>query len=96
MVNNYFLIFQPKAIIFSCVDSRIIISRLLHTDVGDAFLVRNAGNLVPHARLFGPDSVSTEPGVMELGCVINDVKNIIVCGHSDCKVSFEQNSHSLR
>ena len=29
-----------------------------------------------------------EPGALELACVINAVQDIIVCGHSDCKVSL--------
>ena len=26
-----------------------------------------------------------EPAALELGSVINNIKHIIVCGHSDCK-----------
>lgn len=26
-----------------------------------------------------------EPAALELGCVVNDIRHIIVCGHSDCK-----------
>ena len=48
--------------------------------------VRNAGNLVPHAKLYDTETVSTEPAALELGCVVNGIKNVIVCGHSDCKV----------
>ena len=49
-------------------------------------LVRNAGNLVPHANLSGHEEITTEPAALELGCVINGIKHVIVCGHSDCKV----------
>ena len=49
--------------------------------------VRNAGNLVPHAKLYDTETVSTEPAALELGCIVNGIKNVIVCGHSDCKVS---------
>ncbi len=31
------------------------------------------------------EPTSNEPAALELGCVINSVKHIIVCGHSDCK-----------
>jgi len=51
-----------------------------------SFIVRNAGNLVPHSRLYGIDSTTTEPAALELGVVVNNVKHIVVCGHSDCKV----------
>lgn len=50
------------------------------------FLVRNAGNLVPHSRLYGADTPTTEPAALELGCIVNNIKHIVVCGHSDCKV----------
>jgi carbonic anhydrase len=79
-------LFQPKAVMFSCIDSRLILTRLLGSEVGDMFLVRNAGNLVPHTDKINAESISTEPGALELGCVINDIKHVIVCGHSDCKV----------
>lgn len=49
-------------------------------------IVRNAGNLVPHSRLYGIDSTTTEPAALELGVIVNNVKHIAVCGHSDSKV----------
>jgi len=73
---------------FSCMDSRVIITRMLQSDVGDMFLVRNAGNLVPNNDSLSFDTVTTEPGALELACVINDICHVLVCGHSDCKVSI--------
>lgn len=50
------------------------------------FSVRNAANMVPNsATLSTGTSVSTEAAALELGCVMNKVKHIVVCGHSDCK-----------
>lgn len=49
------------------------------------FSVRNAGNLIPHAQHFQDEHYSCEPAALELGCVVNDIRHIIVCGHSDCK-----------
>ena len=31
------------------------------------------------------NSVATEPAVFELACVLNNIKHIVICGHSDCK-----------
>lgn len=28
---------------------------------------------------------SCEPAALELGCIVNNIRHIIVCGHSDCK-----------
>lgn len=49
------------------------------------FVIRNAGNLVPHSHFFQDEHSSCEPAGLELGCVVNDIRHIIVCGHSDCK-----------
>lgn len=49
------------------------------------FVIRNAGNLVPHSQFFQDEHYSCEPAGLELGCVVNDIRHIIVCGHSDCK-----------
>lgn len=51
----------------------------------NSILVRNAGNLIPHAQHFHDEFFSCEPAALELGCVVNDIRHIIVCGHSDCK-----------
>lgn len=48
-------------------------------------LVRNAGNLIPHSQHFLDELTTNEPAALELGCVVNDIRHIIVCGHSDCK-----------
>ncbi|XP_077988628.1 beta carbonic anhydrase 1-like [Glandiceps talaboti] len=76
---------EPTAIIFTCMDSRMLPTRFCQTNVGDMFIVRNAGNLIPHSRLFGSEGLNTEPAALELACVINDINHVIVCGHSDCK-----------
>ena len=31
------------------------------------------------------NSVATEPAVFEQACVLNKIKHIVICGHSDCK-----------
>ncbi|XP_074658447.1 beta carbonic anhydrase 1-like [Tubulanus polymorphus] len=76
---------QPKALAFCCMDSRVLPTRFTQTDVGDMFLVRNAGNLVPHHKHHGYTHITTEPAALELACVIGGIKHVIVCGHSDCK-----------
>lgn len=44
------------------------------------FIVRNAGNLIPHSKFFATENTSTEPAALELGCIINEIKHVIVCG----------------
>ncbi|BES97103.1 carbonic anhydrase [Nesidiocoris tenuis] len=75
----------PKAVFFTCMDSRMIPSRFTQTNVGDMFIVRNAGNIIPHSHHFMGEVTMNEPAALELGCVVNDIRHIIICGHSDCK-----------
>lgn len=49
------------------------------------FSVRNPGNVVPHSQHFMDEFTMCESAALELGCVVNDIRHIIVCGHSDCK-----------
>ena len=60
-------------------------TRFTQTSPGDMFIIRNAGNMVPHASLVSARSSFTEPAVFELACVLNDIEDIVICGHSDCK-----------
>lgn len=70
----------PKALIISCADSRIVPEQIMQADPGDLFVCRNAGNIVPpHASQLGGVTATVEYAVMVLG-----VRDIIVCGHSDC------------
>uniref|UniRef100_A0A023F5I2 Carbonic anhydrase n=2 Tax=Triatoma infestans TaxID=30076 RepID=A0A023F5I2_TRIIF len=75
----------PKGVFFTCMDSRMIPTRFTQTNIGDMFVVRNPGNVIPHSQHFLDEYTTNEPAALELGCVINDIRHIIVCGHSDCK-----------
>lgn len=65
----------------------MIPTRFTETCVGDMFVVRNAGNLIPHSKNYPDEVTTTEPAALELGCIVNNIRHVIVCGHSDCKVS---------
>ena len=70
----------PKALMISCADSRIVPEHIMQAQPGDLFVCRNAGNIVPpHATQNGGVTSTVEYAVMVLG-----VRDIIVCGHSDC------------
>jgi len=47
--------------------------------------VRNPGNLIPHPHHFADEYTMCESAALELGCVVNGIRHVIVCGHSDCK-----------
>lgn len=63
----------------------MIPTRYTDMHVGDMFVVRNAGNIIPHSHHFQDEYFSCEPAALELGCIVNSIRHVIVCGHSDCK-----------
>jgi carbonic anhydrase len=71
---------KPSVLFVTCSDSRIDPSLLTQTDPGDLFILRNAGNLIPtYGAAIGGSTATIEYGVSVL-----QVKDIIVCGHTDC------------
>ena len=64
----------PKAIILSCVDSRVPVEDVFDRGIGDIFVTRNAGNFVNVDVLGG----------MEFACKVAGAKLILVMGHEDC------------
>lgn len=71
---------EPKALMISCADSRVVPEQIMQAQPGDLFVCRNAGNIVPpYATQNGGVTSTVEYAVMALG-----IRDIIVCGHSDC------------
>lgn len=71
---------SPKALMISCADSRIVPEHVMQAEPGDLFVCRNAGNIVPpYATQNGGVTSTVEYAVAVLG-----IRDIIVCGHSDC------------
>ncbi len=71
---------KPSVLFVTCSDSRVDPSLLTQTDPGDLFIIRNAGNLIPtYGAAIGGVTAAIEYGVSVL-----QVKDIIVCGHTDC------------
>jgi carbonic anhydrase len=71
---------EPKALMISCADSRIVPEQIMQAEPGDLFVCRNAGNIVPpYANQNGGVTSTVEYAIMVLG-----IRDIIVCGHSDC------------
>ena len=71
---------SPETLFITCSDSRIDPCMLTQTKPGDIFICRNAGNIVPaYGDVIGGVSATIEYAVLALR-----VKDIILCGHSDC------------
>jgi carbonic anhydrase len=74
MVRNAVAGQYPKAVILSCVDSRIPVEDVFDKGIGDMFVVRIAGNF----------SNTDILGSMEFGCKVSGAKLILVLGHESC------------
>lgn len=71
---------KPDALFIACSDSRVIPHLFTQASPGELFVVRNVGNLVPaHGQRAGAEAAAIEYAVGVLG-----VRDIIVCGHSQC------------
>jgi carbonic anhydrase len=71
---------SPKALMISCADSRVVPELITQSEPGELFVCRNAGNIVPpFSQANGGVSSAVEYAVVAL-----EVRDIIVCGHSDC------------
>lgn len=71
---------NPESLIIACSDSRVSPTILTQSKPGDVFVLRNAGNIVPpYGASQGGEAATIEYAVSVLG-----VKEIIVCGHTNC------------
>ena len=71
---------QPHTLFITCADSRLDPELLTQSGPGQIFVTRNIGNIVPaYGEILG--SVSA---VIEYAVVALKVKQIVICGHSDC------------
>jgi len=64
----------PKAVILSCLDSRVPVEDVFHRGIGDLFVARVAGNIVNEDIL----------GSLEYACKVSGSKLIVVLGHEHC------------
>lgn len=77
---------SPDTLFIACSDSRVAPNVFASTDPGDMFVIRNVGNLVPACG--GLHGLSTadesEAAAIEFAVANLTVKDIIICGHSEC------------
>jgi len=73
---------SPHTLFIGCSDSRIDPALITKTLPGELFLIRNIANIVPIYRE-AKEYLSTT-ATIEYAIHILNVKNIIVCGHSNC------------
>lgn len=64
----------PKAVVLSCLDSRIPVEDVFDCGIGDLFVARVAGNIVNTDML----------GSMEFACAASGAKLVYLLGHEHC------------
>jgi carbonic anhydrase len=73
---------KPHTLFIGCSDSRVVPNLITRTLPGELFMVRNIANLVPMYR--ESDEFLATTSAIEYAVLVLDIKNIIVCGHSNC------------
>jgi carbonic anhydrase len=75
----------PDALLIACSDSRVVPNLFASTEPGDLFVIRNPANLIAPC---GKDGLSvsdeSEAAAIEFSTLSLHVRDIIVCGHSEC------------
>ena len=64
----------PKAVVLSCIDSRVPVEQVFDQAIGDVFVARVAGNFENTDIL----------GSLEYSCAVAGSKLIVVLGHESC------------
>jgi carbonic anhydrase len=72
----------PEVLFITCVDSRIDPNLITQSRPGELLILRNVGNVIP-PYTSGKDKNSVAAAI-EFAVLVMNVKDIIVCGHSDC------------
>ncbi|MEA5598075.1 carbonic anhydrase [Rivularia sp. UHCC 0363] len=71
---------KPRVLFITCSDSRVDPNLITQAGVGELFVIRNAGNIIPpYGATNGGEGATIEYAVQALG-----INQIIVCGHSNC------------
>jgi len=73
---------RPEVLFVTCADSRIDPCLLTQTKPGELFICRVIGNVVPRY----PDAIGGVSATIEYAVGVLGVKDLIVCGHTDCGV----------
>ncbi|WP_214225832.1 carbonic anhydrase family protein [Pedobacter sp. B4-66] len=64
----------PKAVVLSCLDSRVPVEDVFHSGIGNLFVARIAGNIINDDIL----------GSLEYACKVSGAKLVVVLGHEYC------------
>ena len=90
---------SPDALLIACSDSRVAPNLFASTEPGDLFVIRNAGNIISPCGADGRSvSDESEAAAIEFSTLGLNVRDIIVCGHSECgamRLLWEEKKNAL-
>lgn len=71
---------KPRVLFITCSDSRIDPNLITQSEMGELFVIRNAGNIIPpYGAANGGEGAAVEYAIQALG-----IEQVVVCGHSHC------------
>ncbi|NJK59970.1 MAG: carbonic anhydrase [Oscillatoriales cyanobacterium SM2_1_8] len=71
---------KPGVLFITCSDSRIDPNLMFQAELGELFVIRNAGNIVPpYGAANGGEGATIEYALRGL-----NIQDIVICGHSHC------------
>lgn len=71
---------KPRVLFITCSDSRVDPNLITQAAIGELFVIRNAGNIIPpFGATNGGEGATVEYAVHALG-----IEQIVICGHSHC------------
>jgi carbonic anhydrase len=73
---------NPHTLLISCSDSRVNPNTFLSAGLGELFIVRNVGNVIPPYG--GNSCVYGEWAAIEYALLHLHIRNIVICGHTQC------------
>ena len=74
---------KPHTFYVGCSDSRVVPNLITKTLPGELFVVRNIANIVPPFKE-NEGTLKCTASILEYAVKYLEVKNIVVCGHSNC------------
>lgn len=73
---------SPHTLFITCCDSRIHAELITQSQLGEIFVVKNIGNIVPPSTL--PSVTNSTAAAVEFALEALGVEHIVICGHSGC------------
>jgi carbonic anhydrase len=71
---------KPRVLFITCSDSRMDPNLITQAEIGELFVIRNAGNIIPpYGAANGGEGASLEYAIHAL-----NIEQVIICGHTHC------------